>query len=305
MTLRGIVKSTIEHGALWSGIPRALRARRRGEVLVLAYHNIVPHGAAVSGDRSLHLAQARFAAQLDALASTHDIIPLERALAGHAGERPAAAITFDDAYQGAVTAGVAELSRRELPATIFVATAFVNGGDFWWDALTAAGADAPAPSLRVRALVECAGEDARIRALAAREQLATPLSPPAHALGANERELATAAGVEGITFGSHTHGHPNLARLTGDALRAELELPLGWLRKRFTNVLPMISYPYGLSSPEVEHAAARAGYVAGFRIDGGWLERRAANAFALPRLNVPSGLSDAGFALRAAGVLER
>jgi peptidoglycan/xylan/chitin deacetylase (PgdA/CDA1 family) len=305
MTLRGIVKSTIEHGALWSGIPRAMRARRRGEVLVLAYHDIVPDGEAAIGDRSLHLPRARFAEQLDALARTHDVIPLERALAGHKGERPAAVITFDDAYRGAVTIGVSELTGRGMPATIFVATAFVNGGDFWWDALTAAGAHAPTPELRTRALTECAGEDARIRAMASRERLAIASAPPAHARGASERELAAAAALAGMTFGSHTHGHPNLARLTGDALRAELELPLAWLRERFSNVLPIISYPYGLSSPEVERAAKRAGYAAGFRIDGGWMSRGASNAFALPRLDVPSGLSAAGFALRCAGVLTR
>ncbi len=305
MTLRGIVKSTMEHGALWSGIPRAMRAHRRDEVLVLAYHNIVPSGEAAAGDRSLHLPQARFAAQLDALARTHDIISLERALAGERSKRPTAVITFDDAYQGAVTAGVAELSARGIPATIFVATAFVNGGDFWWDALTAPGAEAPTAALRARALDECAGEDASIRALAACEHLAAPTSPPAHARGASERELAAAAAATGITLGSHTHGHPNLARLTGDALRSELELPLAWLRARYSNVLPVISYPYGLSSPAVERAAASAGYTAGLRIDGGWLSRAEGNAFALPRLNVPAGLSAAGFALRAAGVLSR
>jgi peptidoglycan/xylan/chitin deacetylase (PgdA/CDA1 family) len=274
-------------------------------VLVLAYHDIVPDGEPATGDRSLHLAQVRFAEQLDSLARTHDVIPLDRALGGHSGERPAAVITFDDAYRGAVTSGVAELAGRGMPATIFVATAFVNGGAFWWDALTAAGAHAPAPELRARALAECAGEDARIRSLASREHLAVASAPPEYARGASEHELSAAAAVPGITFGSHTHGHPNLSRLTGDALRAELELPLAWLRERFSNVLPIISYPYGLSSPEVERAAMRAGYTAGFRIDGGWLPRAASNAFALPRLDVPSGLSAAGFALRSSGVLTR
>ncbi|MEO7040240.1 MAG: polysaccharide deacetylase family protein [Gemmatimonadaceae bacterium] len=301
MNLRGLVKSTIEHGALWSGLPRVMRARRRGEVLVLAYHNIVPTGQGAAGDRSLHLTQSRFAEQLDELMRTHDVIPLERALTGHAGDRPAAVVTFDDAYEGAVTAGVAELAARGLPATIFVATAFVNGGDFWWDALTAPGASAPTAELRARALAACAGLDGRVRELAAREHLAVVNAPPSHARGASERDLVAAAAVKGITMGSHTHRHPNLARLAGDELRAELERPLSWLRARFSNVLPAISYPYGLSSPDVERVAAAAGYTAGLRIEGGWISRGASNPFAIPRLDVPSGLSAAGFALRCAG----
>ncbi len=279
-----------------------MRARRRDEVLVLAYHDIIPQGNVAGGDRSLHLAQSTFGEQLDSLARTHDVIPLARALGGHSGSRPAAVITFDDAYQGAVTAGLSELARRGLPATVFVATSFLNGGDFWWDVLTAPGADAPAPALRARALAECAGLDANVRAMALRERLADVEPSPAHARAASEGELITASSLPGITFGSHTHRHPNLARLTGETLDAELAHPLRWLRERFSNVLPVISYPYGLSSPDVERAAAHAGYEAGLRIEGGWLTRGERNAFALPRLDVPSGLSRAGFALRCAGI---
>jgi peptidoglycan/xylan/chitin deacetylase (PgdA/CDA1 family) len=284
-----------------------MRRQHRGDVLVLAYHNVVPDGALVAGDRSLHLPQRRFAGQLDALVRTHDIIPLASALAGHAGRRPAAVITFDDAYEGAVTAGIAELEARKLPATIFVAPSFLNGGDFWWDALTAPGAEALSPALRGWALDDCAGRDAEIRARAPREHGAQLSSVPAHARGAHEHDLFAAAAVPGITLGSHTWSHSNLSCLEGDALSGELALSLGWLRERFANVLPVISYPYGLASARVERAAADAGYTSGFRIDGGWMSRRdaGANTFALPRLDVPSGLSVAGFELRAAGVRMR
>ena len=307
MDLRRHLKSTFEQGALWSGIPGAMRRRHRGDVLVLAYHNIVPFGAPSAGDLSLHLPQRRFAEQLDALVRTHDIIPLSSALGGYAGRRPAAVITFDDAYEGAVTAGVSELEARKLPATIFVAPAYVNGGDFWWDALTEPGAGALAPALRSWALGDCAGRDADIRARAPHERGARLSPVPAHARGAHEHDLLSAASAPGITFGSHTWSHPNLSRLDDDVLSRELALPLAWLRERFSNVLSAISYPYGLASAQVERAAAQAGYTAGLRIEGGWMPRNGtnANAFALPRLDVPSGLSTAGFELRAAGVRVR
>ncbi|HMI56805.1 MAG TPA: polysaccharide deacetylase family protein [Gemmatimonadaceae bacterium] len=307
MELRRHIKSTLEHGALWSGISGAMRRRHRGDVLVLAYHNIVPTGAPSGGDLSLHLPQLRFAEQLDALARTHDIITLERALAGHDGERPAAVITFDDAYEGAVTVGVAELAARKLPATFFVAPAYLNGGDFWWDAFTAPGTGALSPTLRSWALDDCAGRDADIRTRAPREYGAHLSLVPSHARGAHEYDLLSAASVPGITLASHTWSHPNLARLAGDALASELVRPLVWLRERFSNVLAAISYPYGLASAQVERAAADAGYTAGLRIEGGWMSRNGAdaNAFALPRLDIPSGLSAAGFELRVAGVRVR
>ena len=306
MDLRRHLKSTIEHGALWSGIPRAMRRQRRGDVLILAYHDITPDDAPPAGDRSLHLPRRRFAEQLDALVRTHDVIPLERALAGHSGGRPAAVVTFDDAYEGAVTLGAAEVEQRGLPATIFVAPSFLNGHDFWWDALSESGGHALSPSLREWALDACSGRDAEVRARAPHEHRASIVRAPAYARCAQESDLVAAASKRGITLGSHSWNHPNLARLDDAALTTELTLPLAWLRERFTNVLPVISYPYGLSSPRVESATRAAGYAAGLRIDGGWLGGAAdANPFAVPRLDVPSGLSRAGFELRTAGVRVR
>jgi hypothetical protein len=40
----------------------------------------------------------------------------------------------------------------------------------------------------------------------------------------------------------------------------------------------------------------------GFLVDGGWLPPRPDNLFALPRLNVPAGLSADGLALRLSGL---
>jgi hypothetical protein len=62
----------------------------------------------------------------------------------------------------------------------------------------------------------------------------------------------------------------------------------------------MLAYPYGISSPEVERAAKAVGYMAAFRVHGGWM-KRADTRWSLPRFNVPAGLSRAGFRLRLAG----
>ena len=306
MDFRRHIKSTIEQGALLSGIPGAMRRQRRGHVLILAYHNIVPDDSQVAGDGSLHLAQHKFAGQLDGLVRTHDVIPLATALAGYSGQRPAVVLTFDDAYEGAVTVGVSELERRGLPATIFVAPSFLGGHDFWWDALTQPGERALAPELRAWALGECAGRDAEIRARSSRERNAPLSRAPEHARCAHEHDLVAAASRPGITLGSHSWNHPNLPRLDDAALATELTLPLAWLRERFPNVLPVISYPYGLSSPRVEQAARAAGYTAGLLIEGGWMANDAMDTpFAVPRLDVPSGISAAGFELRTAGVRVR
>ena len=300
------MKRVLELGLARGGPALVARKLAAGRTVVLAYHNVLPDGAPAVGERSLHLPRRRFAAQLDVLRRTHDIVPLATvAERSPSGARPRAAITFDDAYRGAVTAGVAEVVTRGLPATVFVAPAFVGGRTFWWDALADPDSGVMAEALHDEALERLAGDDAAVRAWAPGAGLReTPV--PDHARVADERELLAAASLPGVTLASHSWSHPNLALLDSDALREQLTRPLEWLRQRFpAAVIPWLAYPYGISSPEVETAAARAGYRAALRVNGDWLAAGSAPVYAMPRLNVPAGMTIDGFVLRTSGVIRR
>jgi len=121
---------------------------------------------------------------------------------------------------------------------------------------------------------------------------------------ASESELR-AATYPGLTLGSHTWSHPNLARLDGHRLDSELRQSRQWLEQHFGAVfVPWLTYPYGLLSASVLEATLAAGYVGACRIEGGWA-RPKPGQFDLPRLNVPSGLSMDGFALRVSGLFAR
>lgn len=300
--VRARLKAAAERLALDGGLAAASRARMGGAALILAYHNVVPHGECEAGERSLHLPQRRFAAHLDTLLRTHDVVPLAEILRPGGGRRPRAALTFDDAYRGALTAGVAELAARGLPATFFAVPGLAGGPGFWWDALVPPGADSLPAAFRAGALDAARGEDAAVRALAARHGLrARPLPPQARP--ASAAEIAQAARVPGITFAAHTWSHPELTRLTDAELRRELGPPLRWLRRVAGRAfVPWLSYPYGRWAPHVARAAAAAGYTGALRVEGGWV-RGSVDAFAVPRVNVPAGLSASGLALRAAGLL--
>jgi peptidoglycan/xylan/chitin deacetylase (PgdA/CDA1 family) len=292
---KSTAKLLAERVLLQGGPASLVRISRRGRSLVLAYHNVVPEGHKTCGDLSLHLSQESFAAQLDTLVRRHEVVPLCELLEtpGGAGGGARVAITFDDAYRGAVTAGVEELAKRGLPATVFVAPDFVGGASFWWDVL---------PNIpRERALDEFRGRNAAVRDWAREERL-DETSVNDHGTAASEEELRTALAQGGITLGSHSWSHPNLARLDSDELMEELVRPLRWLQERFTDIIPWLSYPYGLASPRVERAAASAGYEAALRIAGGWFPRRPDNLFGLPRLNIPAGMSLSGFDLRISGL---
>ena len=272
------------------------RRRRIGQRLVLAYHNVVPAGTAAGGDCSLHLDFDDFRRQLDALRQAR-VVSLETALNPSIGD-PVVAITFDDAYASAVTLALPELAARGFPSTMFVAPGLLDQGMPWWDRL-AAGGEVP-EAVRLRCLQVLGGEPPRIEREmggAMPDRLDPELSIVSH------EQLRHAATLPGITFGSHTWSHPNLSRQNEPSLGSELRRPLEWLRATFPAITrPWVAYPYGLFTSGVEEAARAVGYEAGFAVTGGW-SGKSDRPMALPRLNIPSGLSVEGFRARIAGLL--
>ncbi len=270
---------------------------------MLAYHNIVPDGESPAGDQSLHLPVATFRRQLDIMERTHDIVPLSTLLEGRRGARPAVAITFDDAYRGALTAGLEALAERGLPASFFVVPGFLGRG-FWWDEVPADDAPERAGDFREDALNQLAGRDGAIREWAAKLGM-VPRVAPGHAQCATLEELAEAVHAGNVTLAAHSWSHANLARVEPADLEQELRRPLDWLREHFAadRVLPFLAFPYGRSSAQACRAAQAAGYAAAFSVTSGWLPPQPAGRYDLPRLNVPNGLSIEGFGLRIAGLI--
>jgi len=276
--------------------------RVQGKRLILAYHGIIPDGESPAGEPALFVTQRDFAMQLDVLTAEADVVALDRIDEPDDG-RPRVAITIDDAYRGAVNVGVRELAARKLPATIFVAPARLNNQVFWWDALLY-GSGKLDEKLRNHALHKLRGEDERVRAWArsagipARDQL------PAYARSATLDELAAALRFDGLTLGSHTWSHRNLASLDIVEVATEVRGSREWLRAEFgERVIDWLAYPYGLESAQAQTAVADASYDGALCIGGGWHRAAEVSRFARPRFSVGSGLTVAGLRLRLQGAL--
>jgi len=302
MSARTALKSALE-GLLGAGpVVRAALLRLRGARLILAYHNVITSAAPLTqGDSSLHLPLPRFRAQLDAIAAAGlPVVPLD-APADPQGA-PAVVVTFDDAYAGTLDVALPELAARGLPSTVFVAPGLLGSSGPWWDQLSAPGTGAIPMHVRDAALVELAGEEARIlEAAAARGWPRTPLLPEHRIASADELTRAVQEHPR-LSLGSHTWSHPNVARLRGEALERELAAPRDWLRSRFgPRFLDWLAYPYGLATSESVIAAEATGYRGALLVSGGW-DRRSAGPHALPRLNVTARLTDAGFRARLAAL---
>ncbi len=301
--MRRAAKQLAERGLVYFVAP-ARRRLLRNRAVVLAYHNVVPDDWEEGGDRSLHLARRDLVEQLDALQATHDVVPLAALLdrRSPALRRPRAAITFDDAYEGAVRIALPELARRGLPCTVFTTPGALGGSAFWWDELAQPrlGLD---PDVRAIALDSFAGDGAAVRQWARTSGL-PPHAAPEFARTATLEELQLAVRTGPVKIAAHTWTHPNLTRVGDDRLAVELRRPLAWLDEHVgAAAAPYVSFPYGLFDDRVVRAAFDAGYVAAFGVDGGWLPRRTDPGLVLPRVNVPAGMSGHGFRLRASGLL--
>lgn len=299
--MRSYLKRVAEHALVGSGIEHLARRRKVGGTIVLAYHNVLPKGERQSGDMSLHLPVDNFIRQLDVLQETHDVVSLESVLRfDKPGNRPRVAITFDDAYAGALTSGMPELVRRDLPATVFVAPGIL-GSTTWWDILADPAIGEVPQVKRSYALDSLSGRQSAVLSWAGAESESHRGMLQRIATG---DELKSAATYPGLALASHTWSHPDLTSIAADDIDVELADSLHWLRETFSNVLPWLSYPYGRCNDTVESAVRSNGYSAAFRVEGGWVspEHRSRPTF-IPRFNVPAGISIEGFRLRLAGLI--
>ena len=299
--MRTVLKRVGERFLAASPLPGMSLRGKRGRSIVLAYHDVCADSEAGQGDRSLHLKRSDFAEQLDYLVRHFDVVPVDNALREARSSRPRVAITFDDAYRGALTHGVAELRTRTLPATVFVAPDLIGDVSPWWDQVEGSASGLP-DAFRATALTECRGFSKEVLAAAAGEGLT--VAPLRHELRiATEAELASAV-ANGLDVGVHTWSHPNMQLLTDDELSGECRRAFDWLSSRYAGTRKWISYPYGLFDRRVAAACQQTGFEFGFAVSGGWTRTPPADPFAIPRVNIPAGISLAGFALRVTGAAE-
>jgi peptidoglycan/xylan/chitin deacetylase (PgdA/CDA1 family) len=275
----------------------ALNRRVRDAGLILCYHNVVAsHDDAIDGD--LHLPLARFERQMRWLSRHYHVVSLgdfiDRLCAG-ASLRSVAAVTFDDGYAGVFDVAVPVLEALGIPGTVFVvADAARASAGFWWDNPALA---APGPDERGRWLNDLHGDGTAIL--------------KAHGSGAHDDLPAShrAAGWDAIRsrlgrlidLGVHSATHRSLPTLSDDDLHYELLTSRAVVRQATGRLPEFFAYPYGLWDARVRRFVRAAGYRAAVTVDYG-LNGASVDRWALRRVNVPSGITDAAFEAWAAGL---
>jgi peptidoglycan/xylan/chitin deacetylase (PgdA/CDA1 family) len=295
---RRLMRDTAYRLALATRYP-AFRRKRAGAA-IFAFHNVVPDDGVLPArcDASLHVRFSAFQDYLSAIDDGHTVVPLIE-IADRIRQRRSvdglAALTFDDAYRGVLTHAVPAMSRLGLPSTVFVVSgAAAAPSPFWWDLL--GSHDGVPGDLRERALGDLRGDrDAVLSWHPVDDQ-----TVPSALMPATWREVRAAA-RDGVAIGSHTVSHRNLETLDPKALREEVERSRAEIGAALGVLPAAVSYPYGRHNRDVVEAARSAGYTAGVTMRFG-LSIRDADPLALPRINVPAGISVAALECWAAGI---
>ena len=259
---------------------------RWGRLTIVMYHRVL--------DRPDSLAPFTPTAQIfdwhmETLANGFNVLPLSEAidrLIKRSLPPRAACITFDDGYRDNFTVASPVMQRYGLPATIFVATGFLDGGLMWNDSVIETVRHAPGASIDASSLglgVHPITSDAeRLQAI---HTLINQLKylPFADRL-AHVNELSAIIGTAlpadlmlstadviaarrtNIEIGAHTVNHPILTQISDSQTRIELAESKATLESILKEKINLFAYPNG--RPDLDYALRHANMVkeAGFKM---------------------------------------
>lgn len=249
------------------------------------------------------------------------ILSLREAFRRLAAHEPLEGVIFtvDDGYFDFATLAAPVFQEFDVPATVFVATGFVDGQYwFWWDKLTLAlnqtaakqltlgqgGKTYPLTTLRQRSRangctiewIRALPQEQRAHALEdvlAQLGISVPRNPvPAYQpLTWDEiRGLAR----QGMEFAPHTVHHPSVSSMSANAVRAEVRGSMRRLQEEGIDYVPIFAYPYGQSmdiSPEAVQVVREEGLNGAVTALPGYMAS-GEDAFMVPRFAFPQDLVD-------------
>jgi peptidoglycan/xylan/chitin deacetylase (PgdA/CDA1 family) len=304
------------------GAVRALRPLhdwRHASLTVLAYHRVMPTDALDTYPFDTELISAtpaQFEWQMAYVRRHLNPVSLTDAVAhleGKASLPPKAiAVTFDDGFSDTYRYAFPVLKRYSIPATVFVATGYVDSGDpFWFELVAYLMFTVESGALRVgdgeAAFPSGPSVRERTQSLREAQEMLKGLPNPRrtdvisewtrrfarqieHGARAHSgpitwtqvHEMATA----GIEFGSHSITHPNLTQLTDSGLDWELAESRRTLEDHLQRSVTTLAYPIGTRSAfdaRVIAAAERAGFKLGVTYVSGSNPLATLDRFALRR----------------------
>lgn len=286
--LRYVSKSLI-HGAIGlCGFPRRLRQHMCGSLILLTYHSFCktrPRGLFSS------LTVQQFEQQLRFLKQHFEVVSLEQGISnirsGLIGKKPFLSLTIDDGFQDNYTFAWPLLRRHGLPATLFLATDFLDNERAPWPTQLVEILDrTERRELSFPNAAKLETHEQKSRVVRQLMELWRGLPPEERFLYL--KELRAHLGVitstnhpalewhqvremheQGMSFGSHTAYHSILPFVSDDVVEQELKHSKQRLETELKVPCLLFSYPDGQHNERTYRLVKSAGFVATVTQDKG------------------------------------
>jgi peptidoglycan/xylan/chitin deacetylase (PgdA/CDA1 family) len=197
---------------------------------ILMYHRVTDHIKGV-GAPTCNVTPSKLSEQLEGLLARGFVAwPLSALIECYRESKSVPpnvfAVTFDDGYENNLLNALPILKRLNVPATIFLATTYLDTNrSFPFDDWPASGSNrVPASAWRPLSTAQC--------------------------------HLLLESGL--IELGAHTHTHGRFVRRRDEFCR-DLALCLETLQKRFGVTAPTFAFPYGEYCPDLVNVARQSG----------------------------------------------
>ena len=314
--IRSFVRSRAFHPL--ASLIAACDTRRPNTRRVLTYHRIgcesdAPHLNPVT----LSASPEAFEQHLQLLVDRFHVVSIEEVLAAFHGqfELPpqSVLITFDDAYTDFATVAWPILRHFDMPALLFVPTAFPVNSQlaFWWDDLyrcvycredavsieTAVG-QFPITTARQKATALTAISDHfESLPVGESESFVKGLVDKNDIRAANESVMGwdqiRALVDQGLGVGVHTRTHPILPNMSASDARSEIVHARDDLRREVSNVANVFAYPGGAFRNEAVEILRDADFELAFTTCRGANVIGACDRFRLRRINIGRATTNA------------
>jgi peptidoglycan/xylan/chitin deacetylase (PgdA/CDA1 family) len=279
---------------------------RGGNVCIITYHRILEHhDPLLEPEPDI----GTFTWQMETLASCFNVLPIADAITAIREDRVpprAVCISFDDGYRSCHDFALPILNRLGLPATVFVTTGFLDGGNMWNDRIIEAirllpegpldlqdvglglhlmsgSEDRKKIAQKINDDSKYLSSDDRLKVIETLEKLTGINSNTSLML---TRDMIANLAKNGIEIGGHTITHPILSKLSDEDARYEIEGNKQVLEEIIGKKIHLFAYPNGKikSDFDLRHVqmVSNAGYTAAFTTAFGTAAKQS-DAFQIPR----------------------
>lgn len=286
-------------------LPNLFGLGRTQRLSILLYHRVLP---AFDPMRPSEPTAADFEWQMALIARYMTPLSLREAMALIAKNRlpeRAICVTFDDGYADNESCALPILQKHQIPATVFIASGYLNGGWMWNDVVIEAAREHIGATLDMREWglgvhsVDTVNEAVRVahkiineikywqidRRSAAVEYLKSLTKTLPDSLMLNDQQVQNLY-RRGVEIGGHTINHPILATLNEQELVAEIGGGKEQLESIIKDQIGFFAYPNGKPGkdylPQQSDILKKLGFVSGLSTRWG-VSTRETDRWQLPR----------------------